>query len=208
MTPRFDIAKHMKMCGRAGHAEALAYRGDQWSRAVAARAGQDSSLPDQRLRVLPRHAHQGCAGAWRDRAADLRAERLARDALLHATRASRPGVDRGGDPGAETRVPDDVYRGVRPHFTEEELLSLTFEVIVINSWNRLAIASRAWPARISRSSGRIPERLSPVIAGTVHVPAIGCIRCAAADGRCQGMKFNVSGSASMIGDSKNCAGAG
>src|SRR6187402_3898723 len=44
---------------------------------------------------------------------------------------------------ADTRVPDDVYVDVRPHFTEEELLSLTFEVIVINGWNRLAIASRA-----------------------------------------------------------------
>ena len=44
---------------------------------------------------------------------------------------------------AETRVPDDVYEEVRPHFTEEELLSLTFEVVVINGWNRLAIASRA-----------------------------------------------------------------
>src|SRR6188508_641096 len=44
---------------------------------------------------------------------------------------------------ADTRVPDEVYEEVRPHFTEEELLSLTFEVIVINSWNRLAIASRA-----------------------------------------------------------------
>ena len=44
---------------------------------------------------------------------------------------------------ADTRVPDDVYEDVRPHFTEEELLSLTFEVVVINGWNRLAIASRA-----------------------------------------------------------------
>jgi AhpD family alkylhydroperoxidase len=44
---------------------------------------------------------------------------------------------------ADTRVPDDVYDAVRAHFDEAELVSLTFAVIVINSFNRLAIASRA-----------------------------------------------------------------
>src|SRR6187431_3467278 len=36
---------------------------------------------------------------------------------------------------AETRVPDDVYERVRAQFSEEELVELTFAVIVINSWN-------------------------------------------------------------------------
>ena len=44
---------------------------------------------------------------------------------------------------AETHVPDDVYDEVRAHFSEEEWLALTFEVVVINAWNRLAISSRA-----------------------------------------------------------------
>ena len=44
---------------------------------------------------------------------------------------------------ADTHVPDDVYEEVRPEFSEEELLALTFEVVVINAWNRLAISSRA-----------------------------------------------------------------
>jgi AhpD family alkylhydroperoxidase len=43
---------------------------------------------------------------------------------------------------AETHVPDDVYERVREHFSEEEVVSLTFSTIVINSWNRLALASR------------------------------------------------------------------
>ena len=43
---------------------------------------------------------------------------------------------------AETHIPDDVYERVREHFTEEEVVSLTFSTIVINSWNRLALASR------------------------------------------------------------------
>ena len=44
---------------------------------------------------------------------------------------------------ADTHVPDDVYDEVRAHFSEEEWLALTFEVVVINAWNRLAISSRA-----------------------------------------------------------------
>jgi len=43
---------------------------------------------------------------------------------------------------AETRVPDDVYEQVRQQFSEEELVELTFAVIVINSWNRLNVSFR------------------------------------------------------------------
>jgi len=43
---------------------------------------------------------------------------------------------------AETRVPDDVYQQVRQQFSEEELVELTFAVIVINSWNRLNVSFR------------------------------------------------------------------
>jgi len=43
---------------------------------------------------------------------------------------------------AETRVPDDVYQHVRQQFSEEELVELTFAVIVINSWNRLNVSFR------------------------------------------------------------------
>jgi AhpD family alkylhydroperoxidase len=43
----------------------------------------------------------------------------------------------------ETHVPDSVYELVRPHFTEAELVALTFAVIAINGWNRLAVAFRA-----------------------------------------------------------------
>ena len=43
---------------------------------------------------------------------------------------------------AETRVPDDVYEQVSQQFSEEELVELTFAVIVINSWNRLNVSFR------------------------------------------------------------------
>lgn len=42
----------------------------------------------------------------------------------------------------ETHVPDDLYARVRQHFTEPELVSLTFAVVAINGWNRLAITFR------------------------------------------------------------------
>lgn len=46
---------------------------------------------------------------------------------------------------SERHVPDDVYEHVRKHFNEKELVDLTFAVITINSWNRLAISFRSVP---------------------------------------------------------------
>jgi AhpD family alkylhydroperoxidase len=42
----------------------------------------------------------------------------------------------------ETQVPDDVFERVRQHFDETELVALTFAVVVINGWNRLAVSFR------------------------------------------------------------------
>ena len=39
-------------------------------------------------------------------------------------------------------VPDGVYDAVAPHFSEAELVALTFAIVTINSWNRLNIALR------------------------------------------------------------------
>jgi AhpD family alkylhydroperoxidase len=46
---------------------------------------------------------------------------------------------------ASTHVPDEVYERVRTQFGEEELAKLTFAVVTINSWNRLAISFRMVP---------------------------------------------------------------
>ena len=48
---------------------------------------------------------------------------------------------------AETHVPDDVYEQTRKHFSEKELVDLTVAAAVINTWNRLAIATRTVPGR-------------------------------------------------------------
>ena len=46
---------------------------------------------------------------------------------------------------SETHVPDDVYEEARRCFTEEELVNLTWAVVTINGWNRMAIAFRSQP---------------------------------------------------------------
>jgi len=46
---------------------------------------------------------------------------------------------------AEGHVPDAVFEEVRPHFSDEELVSLTMAVVTINAWNRLSIAFRTVP---------------------------------------------------------------
>ena len=43
---------------------------------------------------------------------------------------------------AEQGVPDDVYERVKQQFNEEELVAVTFAVVVINSWNRLNVSFR------------------------------------------------------------------
>jgi AhpD family alkylhydroperoxidase len=43
---------------------------------------------------------------------------------------------------SEDQVSDEIYRQVKRHFTERELVDLTLAVIAINSWNRLAISFR------------------------------------------------------------------
>ena len=43
---------------------------------------------------------------------------------------------------ADTHVPDDVHERVSRHFNEDELVTLTFAIVVINSWNRLSISFR------------------------------------------------------------------
>jgi AhpD family alkylhydroperoxidase len=43
---------------------------------------------------------------------------------------------------SESHVPDEVYREVHKHFSEQQLVDLTLAIVAINSWNRLAVAFR------------------------------------------------------------------
>ena len=62
---------------------------------------------------------------------------------------------------AQSHVPEDIYRVVRPQFNEPELAELTLAVATINAWNRLSIAARLppgtyTPAVRAESSGGVP----------------------------------------------------
>ena len=46
---------------------------------------------------------------------------------------------------ADSHVPDDLYEEVRQYFNETELVNLTFALVAINGWNRLAISFRTEP---------------------------------------------------------------
>ena len=44
---------------------------------------------------------------------------------------------------ADTHVPDDVFDRVRSHFSDQEVVDLTWLAVAINGWNRIAIALRS-----------------------------------------------------------------
>ncbi len=44
---------------------------------------------------------------------------------------------------AEDEVSDELYNATRQHFTEQEIVALSFAIVTINGWNRLAISFRA-----------------------------------------------------------------
>ena len=46
---------------------------------------------------------------------------------------------------AGSHVPDELYEEVRQSFNETELANLTFALVAINGWNRLAISLRTEP---------------------------------------------------------------
>jgi AhpD family alkylhydroperoxidase len=51
-------------------------------------------------------------------------------------------------------VPDALYEEARQHFSEKELVDLTWAVAAINAWNRMAISSRAVPG--TYKPGKVP----------------------------------------------------
>ena len=46
---------------------------------------------------------------------------------------------------SQSHAPDELYQETRKEFSENELVDLTYAIATINSWNRLAIATRAVP---------------------------------------------------------------
>jgi AhpD family alkylhydroperoxidase len=55
---------------------------------------------------------------------------------------------------SQGHVPDAVYDEARRHFSEKELVDLTFLASTINAWNRLAISLRAVPGHYKAATSR------------------------------------------------------
>lgn len=65
--------------------------------------------------------------AWRETPSFTKEERAVLEFAEHVTRIS------------EHHVPAPVYNTLRESFTEDQIVHLTYAVMVINSWNRLMI---------------------------------------------------------------------
>ena len=76
---------------------------------------------EQRLQVLP---------AWREAPFYNQRERAALAWCESLTMLS------------ETGAPDNVYTELTAHFSPEEIVALTLQVVAINRWNRLAVGFR------------------------------------------------------------------
>ena len=46
---------------------------------------------------------------------------------------------------AQTHVPDEVFVEVKKEFSEAEIVDLTYAVMAINGWDRMAISMRVVP---------------------------------------------------------------
>jgi AhpD family alkylhydroperoxidase len=53
----------------------------------------------------------------------------------------------------EHGVPDEIYERVRTQFSEKELSDLTFDVMVINAWNRANVAFKTVPGSFDKAFG-------------------------------------------------------
>jgi AhpD family alkylhydroperoxidase len=52
---------------------------------------------------------------------------------------------------SQTHAPDQVYRELDAHFSDEEKVKLTMQIVTINAWNRIAIGFRSvHPAQPSK----------------------------------------------------------
>ena len=142
MNPRLDITKYLdSKLGRAMLAlsnEAEAGFDRPLFELVKIRASQlngcayciDMHTKDARL-AGETEQRIYALNAWRETPFFTERERAA----LEWTEA----VTRVGD----THVPDEIHRRVAAQFDEAELVALTFAVVVINGWNRLAVSFRA-----------------------------------------------------------------
>ena len=105
-------------------------------------SAETARFVDQPLRVLCARAHARCASERRVGGSNERRARLAGNRLLHREGARRPSDGRGdhadrGRAGSRRRL-----RQGAAVLTSEEMAAVEWLSVLINAWNRIAIASR------------------------------------------------------------------
>ena len=58
----------------------------------------------------------------------------------------------------EGHASDDLYEKVRGQFSEKEVADLTFAIVAINAWNRLAISARSVPGTYQPAGTHKPAK--------------------------------------------------
>ena len=113
------------------------------AREEPAGTGEDPRLADQRLRLLPAHAHARCARGRRDRGALYLLDAWRESPLYTERERAALAWTEALTLVADTRAPDADYEVLRRHFTEEERSNLTLLITTINTWNRFNVGFRA-----------------------------------------------------------------
>jgi AhpD family alkylhydroperoxidase len=73
-------------------------------------------------------------------------------------------------------VPDGDFDEVKAHFSDQEIVDLTFVASTINAWNRLAVPLRSVPGPLSSGEA---DRIAQATLGS---PALSCAITTAGDG--------------------------
>jgi len=89
--------------------------------------GRKSGLADEQIDLISVWREAGDVFSGRERAALAWAEALT---LL-----------------PQSQAPDELYEEVRVHFSEQETVELTWAIVTINVWNRMAVSMRVPPRR-------------------------------------------------------------
>jgi alkylhydroperoxidase family enzyme len=60
---------------------------------------------------------------------------------------------------SESHAGKDAFDALKPHFSDDEIAWLTLAAAMINTWNRIAISSRAQydPAMFHRTEAKVTE---------------------------------------------------
>lgn len=110
-----ELLELVKM--RASQINGCAFCLDMHSKDARARGESE-----QRLYMLP---------GWREASLYTERERAALDWCESLTEL------------AQTGAPDSAYEPLTEQFSEEEIVALTFAIVAINGWNRLAVGTRS-----------------------------------------------------------------